>query len=172
MIDEARRRLLLSLGFAALTPPLASRARADSVDTANRVSVKKSERRLYLYDHDRELGSFRICLGLNPEGHKEREGDFRTPEGRYFLARRNAHSEYFLSIQISYPNLDDLRRARSRGWAPGGSVMIHGLPNAPHHSLDYYLHNDWTNGCIALSNSDMLEVWMRTSEDIPIDISA
>jgi murein L,D-transpeptidase YafK len=63
-----------------------------------------------------------------------------------------------------------MRRAHQRGWSTGGSIMIHGLPNAPSHSVQYYETTDWTNGCIALSNSDMVEVWMRTPENTPIDI--
>ncbi len=109
-------------------------------------------------------------MGLNPNGQKEREHDFRTPEGRYNLARRNTRSDYFLSIQVSYPNKEDERRARKNGWAPGGSIMIHGLPNTPRHPPAYYSSTDWTDGCIALSNSDMVEVWMLTQDNIPIDI--
>jgi murein L,D-transpeptidase YafK len=170
MIDLERRKLLLGLG--AMSPLLVVRpSRAESIESATRVVVNKAERRLYLYNRRTEIGRYRISLGLNPEGHKEREGDFRTPEGLYYLGRRNPRSEYFLSIQISYPNRDDMRRAQRRGWQPGGSVMIHGLPNVPRHPLDYYLQNDWTNGCIALSNSDVLEVWMRTEDEIPIEIS-
>ena len=90
-------------------------------------------------------------------GQKEREHDFRTPEGRYYLARRNMRSDYFLAIQVSYPNKEDEVRARKHRWAPGGSIMIHGLPNAPKYPASYYASNDWTDGCIALSNSDMVE---------------
>jgi murein L,D-transpeptidase YafK len=143
---------------------------ADELPSADRVVVHKAEHKLYLYGRGRLLGEYRIALGLSPTGTKEREHDFRTPEGRYFLARRNTRSEYFLAIQVSYPNKDDERRARRNGWAPGGSIMIHGLPNTPKHPPAYYATNDWTDGCIALSNSDMVEVWMRTSENIPIDI--
>jgi len=145
-------------------------ASADQIATADRVVVHKSAHKLDLYSGSRLLGEYRVELGLNPVGQKEREHDFRTPEGRYFLARRNTRSDYFLSIQVSYPNKDDEKRARKYHWAPGGSIMIHGLPNLPKHPLAYYLSNDWTDGCIALSNSDMVEVWMRTQDNIPIDI--
>jgi hypothetical protein len=137
---------------------------------ADRVEVHKAQHRLFLYNGDRLLGTYKVALGLNPVGHKERERDFKTPEGRYFLARRNTRSDYFLAIQVSYPNKEDEQRARKRGWAPGGSIMIHGYPNLPHHPAAYYESNDWTDGCIALSNSDMVEVWMRTQDNIPIDI--
>ena len=143
---------------------------ADGISTADHVVVHKAEHKLYLYSGDRLLGEYKVRLGLNPTGQKEREHDFRTPEGRYFLARRNMRSEFFLAIQVSYPNKEDELRARKQGVAPGGSIMIHGLPNAPRYPADYYSSSDWTDGCIALSNSDMVEVWMRTEDNIPIDI--
>ena len=138
--------------------------------TADHVVVHKADRRLSLYNGNKLLGEYKVKLGLSPVGTKERERDFRTPEGRYYLARRNTRSEYFLSIQVSYPNKDDELRARKNHWAPGGSIMIHGLPNVPKHPAAYYATSDWTDGCIALSNSDMVEVWLRTQDNIPIDI--
>jgi murein L,D-transpeptidase YafK len=147
---------------------------ADSVaadsSLADRVIVHKAEHKLYLYNGDRLLGVYKVALGLSPVGQKERERDFKTPEGRYFLARRNIRSDFFLAIQVSYPNKQDELRAHKKGWAPGGAIMIHGFPNSPHHPSAYYDANDWTDGCIALSNSDMVEVWMRTQDNIPIDI--
>jgi murein L,D-transpeptidase YafK len=145
-------------------------ALGEEVALADRVVVHKSEHKLTLYRGSRVLGEYRVALGLSPVGQKERERDFRTPEGRYWLSRRNTRSDYFLAIQVSYPNPQDERRARRKGWAPGGAIMIHGLPNAPKHPPGYYMANDWTDGCIALSNSDMVEVWMRTQENTPIDI--
>jgi murein L,D-transpeptidase YafK len=145
-------------------------APAADILAADRVVVHKAERKLYLYNGSRLLGEYKVALGLSPVGQKERERDFRTPEGRYYLARRNTRSDYFLAIQVSYPNKEDEQRAHKNGWAPGGSIMIHGFPNAPHHPAAYYASSDWTDGCIALSNSDMVEVWMRTQDNIPIDI--
>ena len=116
------------------------------------------------------LRSYKVALGLQPQGHKERAGDFRTPEGSYRLARRNARSDYFMSIQISYPGPDDLKHAKAHGWQPGGEIMIHGLPNTLKRDPSYYETRDWTDGCIAVSNSDMVEIWMLTQNNIPIDI--
>jgi len=149
---------------------LAASVRADQIAAADRVVVRKSEHKLFLYSGDHLLGAYQVKLGLSPVGQKEREHDFRTPEGHYRLARRNTRSDYFLSIQVSYPNKEDELRARQHRWQPGGLIMIHGLPNNLKHSPDYYASNDWTDGCIALSNSDMVEVWMRTQDNIPIDI--
>jgi len=138
--------------------------------TAERVLVKKSERRMYLLRGEEVLASYKISLGLNPEGPKEREGDFRTPEGEYRLGRRNSRSDYFLAIQVTYPNDLDMHRAHTHGWRVGGSIMIHGLPNLPRHPQSYYESFDWTDGCIALSNADMIDLWLLTTDDIPIVI--
>jgi murein L,D-transpeptidase YafK len=132
--------------------------------------VRKSQRRLYLMDGGRIVREYKIALGLEPVGPKERDGDFRTPEGWYRLARRNPRSDYFLSIQISYPNAGDLERAREHHWQPGGAIMIHGLPNRLKNSPSYYQHADWTDGCIAVSDADMVEIWLLTRDGTPIDI--
>ena len=141
-----------------------------SFDKADHVIVRKSERKLYLMKGNNVLRTFKVALGLEPQGDKLKEGDFRTPEGSYRLVRRNARSDFFLSIQISYPGPDDLKRARANGWQPGGSVMIHGLPNQLKREPTYYETRDWTDGCIAVSNADMVEIWLLTQNNIPIDI--
>ena len=139
-------------------------ARADSV------LIVKSERKLYLLKNGEVLRDFDIALGLMPEGRKEREGDFRTPEGRYHLEVKNPNSDYFLSVKISYPNARDLARARALGVDPGGQIMIHGQPNQPRYSESRYQGLDWTDGCIAVSNSDMVDIWLMTGEGTPIEI--
>jgi murein L,D-transpeptidase YafK len=149
---------------------LGGTAKSSEIAAADHIVVRKAERKLYLYSGSRLLGSYKVELGLAPVGQKEREHDFRTPEGHYYLARRNTRSDFFLAIQVSYPNKEDEVRARKNRWAPGGLIMIHGLPNTLKHPASYYASSDWTDGCIALSNSDMVEVWMRTLDNIPIDI--
>jgi L,D-transpeptidase catalytic domain len=141
-----------------------------TIPVADRIIVRKSERRLYLMRRGEVLRSYRVALGLQPAGPKERAGDFRTPEGRYLLTRRNARSDYFLSIQVSYPNDEDVRRARHQHVDPGGAIMLHGLPNNLRHPPEYYASADWTDGCIAMSDSDMVELWMMTQDNTPIDI--
>ncbi len=141
-----------------------------SLPYVDHVVVKKSERRLFLMDGGTIIRSFRIHLGLEPKGPKERSGDYRTPEGDYRLERRNPRSEFFLSIEISYPNPTDLARARAHHWQPGGQIMIHGLPNQLNSPLSYYRHSDWTDGCIAVSDADMMQIWMLTHDGMPIDI--
>lgn len=142
----------------------------NDLPSVDRVVVRKSDRRLYLMHGGNVVRSYHVSLGLNPVGQKERSGDFRTPEGSYRLEQRNEHSDYFLSIRVSYPNDTDLRRARAHRWDTGGSIMIHGEPNLLKHDPDYYLHHDWTDGCIAVSNADMLEIWMLVPDGVPIDI--
>jgi murein L,D-transpeptidase YafK len=137
---------------------------------ADSVVVSKSARMLYLMRNREVLRSYKVSLGLRPDGHKQFEGDYRTPEGSYRLVRRNPNSEYFLSIEISYPNKDDVARARKQGLRPGGAIMIHGQPNTPRKAPDYYSNVDWTEGCIAVTNSDMVEIWLMTPPDTPIEI--
>jgi murein L,D-transpeptidase YafK len=143
---------------------------ASGHEQADAVLVVKSERKLYLLKAGRILKSMDVSLGLVPTGAKQREGDFRTPEGRYHLESRNVDSDYFLSILVSYPSDADRVRARKQGVEPGGQIMIHGLPNAPRYELAHYQSTDWTDGCIAVSNSDMVDIWLMTRESTPIEI--
>jgi len=143
---------------------------AGGFPVADKVIVDKGDRKLYLIKEGEAFRTFDIALGIRPVGDKEHEGDFKTPEGRYQLDTRNPNSEYFLSIHVSYPSGQDVREARSRGLNPGGAIMIHGQPNSPTRSEAYYRTQDWTNGCIALSNSDMIDIWLMTNNDTPIEI--
>jgi murein L,D-transpeptidase YafK len=149
-----------------LVPPNAQPADS-SVD---RVVVRKAERKLLLMHAGQVVRSYHVSLGLNPVGQKEREGDSRTPEGSYVLASRNPHSDYFLSLKVSYPNAMDLERARAHHRDPGGLIMIHGLPNDLKHDPQYYRSHDWTDGCIAVTNAEMREIWRLTPDKVPIDI--
>ncbi|MBM4222006.1 MAG: hypothetical protein FJ170_08675 [Gammaproteobacteria bacterium] len=149
---------------------LAGSAVASNLEVADRVVVHKSERKLLLLRGERVLRTMDIALGLSPKGAKYREGDFRTPEGSYRLTSRNANSDYYLALKVSYPSPADEQRAAAEGVSPGGQIMIHGQPNRPNRPLDYYQKNDWTNGCIAVSNSDMVDIWLMTPDDTPIQI--
>lgn len=137
---------------------------------ADWIVVIKSERKLMLMNGDSVVRSMSISLGLMPRGPKQREGDFRTPEGRYFIEAKNADSDFFLSLKVSYPNATDLAAARTLGVDPGGQIMIHGLPNEPSHEDAAYTGLDWTDGCIAVTNSDMVDLWRLTSVAMPIEI--
>ena len=145
-------------------------ANASESEFADRVLINKSERKLILFKGNKVLKSMDVALGLLPKGRKITEGDFKTPEGTYRLSERNSASEFFLSIRISYPDSDDIRHAKLRGLPAGGQIMIHGQPNDPRYSEEYYQSTDWTNGCIAVSNADMVDIWLMTKPNTPIQI--
>jgi len=151
-------------------PSLPASGGAAARDAAERIVIEKGNRRLLLVNGEDVIATYPVRLGLNPYGHKQREGDFRTPEGTYYLSRRNPNSDFFLSVEVSYPNAEDRERARRAGVRPGGLIMIHGQPNVPRKPPEYYANNDWTDGCIAVSNSDMVDIWLRTRLGIPIEI--
>ncbi len=137
---------------------------------ADLIVVRKAERTLSLVRETRVIRTFPIKLGDNPVGHKSRTGDSRTPEGRYFIEFKNPDSRFFLSLKISYPNAQDNIRARSINQAPGGNIMIHGMPNQQIFPADYYRQVDWTDGCIAVSNSAIKQIWMLVAEQTPVVI--
>jgi murein L,D-transpeptidase YafK len=137
---------------------------------ADFVLVVKSESRLYLFREGRELASFKVVFGANPRGHKQQQGDERTPEGRYTLDYKNANSLYYKSIHISYPNERDRENARKRGVDPGGDIMVHGQRNGYEAFSTIAQLFNWTNGCIALTNSEMDVVWQKVNPGTPIEI--
>lgn len=143
---------------------------AGDFPVADKVVVEKENRKLHLLRDGEAFRTFDIALGIAPTGDKEQEGDFKTPEGEYLLDLRNPDSDYFLSIRVSYPNAEDRREAAMKGVDPGGQIMIHGQPNTPTYSAAFYQKSDWTNGCIAVSNSDMIDIWLMTPDNVPIEI--
>lgn len=162
--------LIAASGLLALQAGTPGAAVAGDFPVAEKVLVEKGKRKLHLMKGGEAIRTFDIALGIEPEGDKVEEGDNRTPEGLYWLDLRNPESDYFLSIRISYPNAEDRREAERRGVSPGGQIMVHGQPNIPTWSAAYYRQTDWTNGCIALSNSDMIDLWLMTPERVPIEI--
>ena len=130
--------------------------------------VSKSNRVLALMLGAETLKRYRVHLGFAPEGHKVTSGDGRTPEGRYYIDRRNPRSDFYLSLGVSYPNAVDLARARALGMRPGGDIFIHG---GPRRAADRRKH-DWTAGCIAVSDSEIEEIWSMVPTGIPITILA
>src|SRR5271154_1277020 len=137
------------------------------VDT---ILVVKHERKLYLLHDNFPLRSYRIALGLSPTGAKEHEWDFRTPEGSYIIDFRQEHSHYYKALHVSYPSPPDLKRSSALHMPAGGSIFIHGEPNRPNKPMDYYKTRDWTNGCIALSNEDLQEIWDLTAGQTRVEI--
>lgn len=142
-----------------------------SADVIDLVRVAKSERRLELVSGDKVVRSYAVALGASPIGHKSQEGDERTPEGRYVLDWRNPGSGYYRSIHVSYPNADDVAAAKRAGVDPGGMIMIHGQPNGYGWWSWLVQMFDWTNGCIAVTDEEMAEIWQMVEDGTPIEIN-
>lgn len=136
----------------------------------DRVFVDKSDRVLRLISQDKTIKSYRIALGDNPVGHKQQEGDQRTPTGVYSLDYKNENSIAHRSIHISYPNTKDKARAKSLGINPGGDIMIHGQMNGFGHLGWLNQSRDWTDGCIAVTNDEMDEIMAAVTLGTPIEI--
>lgn len=136
----------------------------------DKVLVVKSERKLHLISRGQPLKSYRISLGKQANGAKQREGDSRTPEGLYWIDWRKTSDKYQLSMHISYPNARDLANARKQGVQPGGMIMIHGTPLDEEYPEWFFHTLDWTEGCIAMQNRDMREVWNLVKDGTLIEI--
>lgn len=130
------------------------------------VVVNKGDRAMYLLHHEKVLKSYRVGLGFAPAGHKRFEGDGRTPEGTYIIDRRNPNSEFHLSIGVSYPNEADRAYASSKGRDPGGDIFIHGRPWKNRKG-----GQDWTAGCIAVTNKEVEEIYAMVRDGTPITIN-
>ena len=147
-----------------------STPRATAPVAADSLVLTKSRRELVVYFHGDPVRTYYVALGRNPVGDKERIGDNRTPEGLFFIQGRNPNSRYHLSLRISYPDATHRARAARLGVEPGGDIMIHGLPaeQAPFGAAhrDY----DWTNGCIAVTNKEIEELWRVIRDGTPIQI--
>ena len=138
---------------------------------AAKIIVFKSERRMELLDvKSKILKAYEVSLGGNPEGPKSQQGDSRTPEGIYKISSRNPGSSYHLSLRISYPNRQDIAEAEALGVAPGGDIFIHGLQNGQGVLGSRHLLYDWTDGCIAVTNQEIEEVWNMVPDGTPIEI--
>ena len=146
-------------------------AMAPAAQQADLVRVDKSDRRMDLLRDGAVIATYEVSLGAAPEGHKAEEGDERTPTGRYALDWRNPNSIAHLSIHVSYPNAEDAARAEARGVSPGEHIMIHGLPNGWGWLGALHRGWDWTNGCIAVTNAEMREIWSLVPNGTPIEIS-
>jgi murein L,D-transpeptidase YafK len=117
--------------------------------------VFKAKRILIVYQKSKAIRQLKISLGGNPVGHKEKEGDEKTPEGYYIISDKNPNSAFYKNLAISYPNKTDVEKARKGGYSPGGNIKIHGLRNGFGWTSPFHLWLDWTNGCIAVTNKEM-----------------
>ena len=140
-------------------------------EKASMIHVYKEQRLMILNGQDgKPMRVYNIALGENPKGHKRREGDEKTPEGRYYIETRNPNSNYHLSLKISYPNAEDWENASRFGHSPGGLIMIHGLPNGKEWIAPTHTQKDWTDGCIAVTNEEIREIWELVGDGTPIQI--
>jgi len=137
---------------------------------ADAVLVKKHEKRLYLMKNKTPFKIYRVAFGANSKGPKRKEGDERTPEGTYILDYKNSDSDFYKSIHISYPNDQDIKRAEELGISPGGDIMIHGQKNGTKNFSRIHRYVNWTDGCIAVTNAEMDEIWASVDVGTPITI--
>lgn len=136
--------------------------------SADLILIEKADRRLTLYDGGRAIARYDIALGFAPAGDKVRQGDGRTPEGRYRISHKNPTSRFHLSLKISYPDASDRAAARAAGVDPGGDIFVHGTPGTS--GGDLISRRDWTLGCIAVSNDEIEEIWRLVDVGTPVEI--
>ena len=141
------------------------------MEAADKVLIEKQARRLTLLSKDEVIKTYKIALGGNPVGPKERQGDNKTPEGTYIIDSRNGNSGFHLSLHISYPNEQDKKRAKELGVSPGGDIMIHGIKNGFAPVGVSHAEVDWTEGCIAVTNQEMEEIYKFVPNGTVVEIT-
>jgi murein L,D-transpeptidase YafK len=169
IIPGMRIRMLTACGFL-LVCGLSRAQTTGNPPHADRVLVLKKERTLQLLIQGKVIKTYKVALGGDPVGAKIRQGDHKTPEGLYVLDSRNAHSRFYKSIHISYPSAQDRAAARRNHVSPGGDVFVHGLPNGYGWLGASHRARDWTDGCIAVTNREMDEIWLAVGDGTPIEI--
>ncbi len=132
------------------------------------IVVNKEKRNIIMYKKGEIINTFNISLGFEPIGTKVKRGDGKTPEGLYYIEDKIRESSFFLALKVSYPNPWDIRRALELNYHPGGQIMIHGVPNIGYDKNYHNSNYDWTKGCIAISNQEMLKIWKAVSVGTPI----
>lgn len=136
----------------------------------DRIEVFKSQRKMLVYSGDQLLKTYKISLGRNPKGHKEFEGDFKTPEGIYEINAKNPNSGYHKNLGVSYPNEKDIEHAKLLGKSPGGHIKIHGIRNGSGFISKFQRWKDWTAGCIAVTNDEVDELYENVKIGAKIEI--
>ena len=154
-----KRLITIPVLVAALGSYFRAETKVPEQRKADKIVIEKAARKMTLYHKGAVLKTYNISLGSEPVGAKERQGDHRTPEGTYTISGRNAKSKFHRSLQISYPSATDRERAKKAGVHPGGDIMIHGLPNGWGWVGAGHSKRDWTDGCIAVTNEEIEELW-------------
>jgi murein L,D-transpeptidase YafK len=165
-----RTGVFTALGVGLFSVLVATQSIPQTALRADRVVVLKKERTLELLSQGKVIKTYKVALGGAPVGPKATQGDHKTPEGVYVLDFRNAHSQFYKSIHISYPSGRDRAVARAKGVSPGGDVFVHGLPNGYGAIGAAHRLKDWTDGCIAVTNEEMDEIWRAVPDGAQIEI--
>jgi murein L,D-transpeptidase YafK len=137
---------------------------------ADRIVIVKSARSMTLYHGNEVLHRYKVALGRGPKGPKDRQGDHKTPEGQYVVDSKNSHSRFHLALHLSYPNANDRARSAQQHVNPGGDVEIHGLPSTFAFFGSLQSTIDWTDGCIAVSNAEIEEIWKQVPVGTKVEI--
>lgn len=147
-----------------------SQKKNTTIYKVDKIVVEKKKRRLTTYSGNKLIKVYKISLGRNPKGHKQFEGDKKTPEGIYRINDKNPNSKYYKNLGVSYPNKKDILYAKKHNKSPGGQIKIHGLPNGKGWIGRFHLWYDWTAGCIAVTNSEMEELYNSVKIGAVIEI--
>jgi len=164
--DTTRSVVVPMMPTVVTTPVTGIRSRL----VADSIVVVKSRRSLTLYQGGFAIRTYGVALGKQPQGDKLRKGDNRTPEGVFRIDARNADSRFHRALHISYPDVEHMRRSTALGVAPGGDVMIHGLPKGYEKLGPSHREFDWTEGCVAVTNDEIEEIWRAVPDGTPIQI--
>ena len=156
------RILLLIVAAFAITACGGSKFKTYDGPEVTQIQVHKADRKMYLLHNEKVLKKYNVSLGFTPEGHKQIEGDGKTPEGVYTITHRNPNSEFYLSLGVSYPNAQDRAFAAAQGKPPGGDIFIHGGPNRK------VTKRDWTAGCVAVTDRQMETIYAMVKPGTPI----
>jgi murein L,D-transpeptidase YafK len=165
-----RTGVFTAMAVGLLCDSMTAQSEPQTVLRADSVVVLKKERTLELLSQGKVIKTYRVALGGDPVGPKTRQGDHKTPEGVYVLDFRNAHSQFYKAIHISYPSERDRVLARRKGVSPGGDVFVHGLPNGFGAIGAAHRLKDWTDGCIAVTDEEIDEIWKAVPDGTQIEI--
>lgn len=160
------------LSACASTPSLKPYGPAPTDPQAERIVIEKAAQRLTLYRNGKPWREYRVALGQGGLAPKVQEGDKLTPEGLYYIRNRNPQSIFYKSLRISYPSPEDTLRAKRMGVQPGGNIMIHGLPRGKEWVGANHLRQNWTQGCVAVTNSEIEQIWNTVADGTPVEIKS
>lgn len=170
MTAGPRRNFQTVLALACVLTAASVAVKGPALEPADKIVVIKSSHTLMLLRGGKVIKEYKVALGNDPYGPKTRQGDGKTPEGDYTIDAKNAHSRFHLALHISYPSAADRERARKMGAAPGGEIMIHGLPSEWAWLGSLHRRHDWTAGCIAVTNAEIEEIWAMVPVGTPIEV--